>query len=80
MVFSYDFVLLAPVSLPCLGRMGCVNGLRVGFWYMLFSFLAGLEVSLFCELFVHCRRGDFPMGCTSADVFGSMYSGFGFLL
>ena len=27
-VLSYDFVLLAPVSLPCLGRMGCVVGLR----------------------------------------------------
>ena len=29
-VLNYDFVLLAPVSLPCLGRMGCVVGLRVG--------------------------------------------------
>ena len=36
---------------------------------MLFSFLDGLEVSLFCELFVHCRSGDFLMGCTSAEVF-----------
>ena len=29
-VLSYDIVLLAPVSLPCSGRMGCVVGLRVG--------------------------------------------------
>ena len=36
---------------------------------MLFSFLDGLEVSLFCELFVHWRLGDFLMGCTSAEVF-----------
>ena len=73
MVLSYDFVLLAPVSLPCLGRMGCVVGLRVGclrFLVYVFSFLDGLEVSLFCELFVHCRLGDFPMGCTSAEVLG----------
>ena len=41
-----------------------------GFWYMLFSLLDGLEVSLFCELFVHCRLGDFLMGCTSLEVFG----------
>ena len=47
---------------------------------MLFPFLDGLEVSLFCELFVHCRLGDFPMGRTSAEVFGSMFSGSGFLL
>ena len=47
---------------------------------MLFSFLDGLEVSLFRELFVHCQLGDFLMGCTSAGVFGSLYSGFGFLL
>ena len=36
---------------------------------MLFSLLDGLEVSLFGELFVHCRLGDFLMGCTSAEVF-----------
>ena len=47
---------------------------------MLFSFLDGLGVSLFCELFVHCRLGDFLMGCTSAEVFGQMFSGFQFLL
>ena len=29
-VLGYDFVLLAPVSLPYLGRMGCAVGLRVG--------------------------------------------------
>ena len=29
-VLSYDFVLLAPLSLPCLGRMGCVAGLMLG--------------------------------------------------
>ena len=42
MVLTYDFVLLAPVPLPCLGRMGGVVGRRVGclqVWYMLFSFL-----------------------------------------
>ena len=41
MVLTYDFVLLATVPLPCLGRMGCVAGLRLGclrVWYMLFSF------------------------------------------
>ena len=83
MVLSYDFVLLAPVSLPCLGRMGCVVGLRVGclrFLALLFSFLDGLEVSLFCELFDHCRLGFFLTGCTSVEVFGSWYSGLGFLL
>ena len=39
---TYGFVLLAPVPLPCLGRMGCVVGLWVGclrVWYILFSFL-----------------------------------------
>ena len=82
MVLSYDFVLLAPVSLPCLGRMGCVVGLRVGclrFLALLFSFLDGLDVSLFCELFDHCRLGFFLTGCTSVEVFGSWYSGLGFL-
>ena len=81
-MLSYDFVLLALVSHPCLGRMGCVVGLRVGCLRFLVYvvFLDGLEVSLFCELFVHCRLGDFLMGCTSAEVFGSMFSGFGFLL
>ena len=42
MVLTYGFVLLAPVPLLCLGRMGCVAGLRVGclrVWYMLLSFL-----------------------------------------
>ena len=29
-VLSYDFLLLGPVSLPCLARMGCVVGLNVG--------------------------------------------------
>ena len=47
---------------------------------MFFSFQDGLEVSLFCELFVHCRSGDFLMGLTSPEVFGSVFSGFGFLL
>ena len=47
---------------------------------MLFSFLDGLEGSLFCELFVHGRLGNFLMGCTSAEVFGSLFSDFGFLL
>ena len=42
MMLTHDFVLLAPMPLPCLGRMGCVAGLRVGclrIWYRLFSFL-----------------------------------------
>ena len=41
-VLTYGFVLLAPVPLPCLGRMGCVVGLWVGclrVWYILFSIL-----------------------------------------
>ena len=36
---------------------------------MLISFLDGLEVSLFCEMFVPCRLGDCLMGCTSAEGF-----------
>ena len=51
-----------------------------GFLYMVSSFLDGLEVSLFSELFVHCRLGNFDIGSTSAEVFSSMFSGFVFLL
>ena len=69
LVYSFVFrILLPPITVV------------YGFWYMLFSFLDRLEASLFCELFVHCRLGDFLMPCTSAEVFGSMFSGFGFLL
>ena len=41
-VLTYGFVLLAPVPLPCLGRMGCFVGLWVGclrVWYILSSFM-----------------------------------------
>ena len=41
-VLTYGFVVLAPVPLPCLGRMGCVVGLWVSclwVWYIMFSFL-----------------------------------------
>ena len=63
--------------------MGCAVGLWVRclqFLVYVVFFLDGLEVSLFCELLVHCLLGDFLMGCRSAEVFDSMFSGFGFLL
>ena len=43
------------------------------------SLLAGLEVSLSSLLFT-VGLGFLLMGCTSAEVFGSLYSGLGFLL
>ena len=43
------------------------------------SLLAGLEVSLFSLLFT-VGLGFLLMGCTSAEVFGALYSGLGFLL
>ena len=43
------------------------------------SLLAGLDVSLFSLLFT-VGLGFLLMGCTSAEVFGSLYSGLGFLL
>ena len=69
---SHDFVLRAPGFLPCLGRMAATVGLRVGclrFLALFVSFLDGLDVSLFCELFVHCRLGFSLMCCTSVEVF-----------
>src|SRR6267154_1001556 len=44
------------------GRDRCLPSLRVRMalvWYWGVSFLDGLDVSLFCELFVHCRLGFF---------------------
>ena len=43
------------------------------------SLLAGLDVSLLSPLFT-VGLGFLLMGCTSAEVFGSLYSGLGFLL
>ena len=52
MVLSYDFVLLAPVSLPCRGRMGCVVGLRVGclrfLVYVVFLSRLGFKLMFLC--------------------------------
>ena len=69
---SHDFVLPAPGLLPCLGRMATIVGLRVGclrFLALFVSFLDGLDVSLFFELFVHCWLGFALMCCTSVEVF-----------
>ena len=43
------------------------------------SLLAGLDVSLFSLLFT-VGLGFLLMGCTSAEIFGSFYSGLGFFL
>ena len=64
---------LGPVSYLPLWEMATVC-----YWGV--SFLDGLDVFLVCELFVHCRLGFFLMGCTSVEVFGSLFSGLGFLL
>ena len=64
-VLSYKFVLLAPVSLPCLGRMGCAVGLRVGclrfFVYVVFL---SRWASSFLVLRIVCSRsaGGFSYG------------------
>ena len=47
------------------------GGLSTVFGIGCLPFYIGLDVSLFYELFVHCRLGDFLVGCTSAEVFPS---------
>ena len=81
---SYDFVLLAPVSLPCLGRMGCAVGLRLCclrfLIYVVFLSRLGLMFSCFANCLFTVDRGIFLWAARLLRFFGSMFSGFGFLL
>ena len=79
---SHDFVLRALSFLSYLSRMAATVGLRVGclrFLALFVLFLDRLDVSLFCELYVHCQLEFFPICYTSVEVFGSWYSVLEFL-
>jgi len=62
-MMAYGFVLLAPWSLPCCGRMGSVVGLWVGSLRVRlgFFFLEFVEVSVL-SLVVHCCGRGFSYG------------------
>jgi len=70
MMMASGFLLLAPWSLPCCGRMGSVVGLWVGCLGVRlgFFFLEFFEVSVL-SLLVHCWGGGSLMGCTSVEIF-----------
>ena len=59
-VLSYDFVLLAQVSLPCRGRMGCVVALRVGCLRFLVKVAFLSRLGLMFPCFASCL---FTVGC-----------------
>jgi len=70
-MMAYGFVLLAPWSLPCCGKMGSVVGLWVGCLRVQlgFFFLEFVEVSVL-SLVVQCWGGGFSYGLhTSVEVF-----------